>query len=146
MKSLSIGELSERSGVKVTTIRYYETVGLMAKPERSAGGRRLYAEGDIERIGFIKHSRFLGFSLDAIREMLNLQTTPELDCSTANQIAKTQLVLVRQRISKLQALEKELERIAKACRGGSIADCKVIEALGDHSQCETKRHEKVEGF
>ena len=103
MKSLSIGELSKQSGVKITTIRYYEKVGLIAEPERSSGGRRLYLESDIKRIGFIKHSRFLGFPLDAIREMLHLQATPEMDCSTANQIAERQLALVKQRISQLQA-------------------------------------------
>ncbi len=146
MKSISIGELSKRSGVKITTIRYYESVGLVSKPERSAGGRRLYGEDDIKRIGFIKHSRFLGFSLDAVREMLHLQATPEMDCSTANEIAETQLALVRQRIAQLKSLEKELERIAKVCGGGAVADCKVIEALGDHSQCDNDRHEKVEGF
>ena len=146
MKSISIGELSKRSGVKITTVRYYERVGLMTKPERSAGGQRMYREDDIRRISFIKHSRHLGFSLDAIREMLQLQTTPAMDCSTANEIAETQLALVRQRIAQLTSLEKELERIAKACGGGAAADCKVIEALGDHSQCDTERHEKVEGL
>ncbi|MCK0097815.1 helix-turn-helix domain-containing protein [Qipengyuania sp. S6317L1] len=146
MKSLSIGELSKQSGVKITTIRYYEKVGLIAEPERSSGGRRLYLESDIKRIGFIKHSRFLGFPLDAIREMLHLQATPEMDCSTANEIAERQLALVKQRISQLQALEGELERIAEACGGGSVAECKVIEALGDHSQCEADRHVKIEGL
>ena len=146
MGSISIGELSRRSGVKITTIRYYERVGLMTKPERSAGGQRMYREDDIKRISFIKHSRHLGFSLDAIREMLQLQSTPAMDCSTANEIAETQLALVRQRIAQLTSLETELERIAKACSGGVAADCKVIDALGDHSQCDIDRHVKVEGL
>lgn len=146
MKNMTIGELSTRSGVKVTTIRYYERSGLIDEPERSAGGQRLYKSDDVKRVSFIRHSRHLGFSLDAIREMLNLQSTPQTDCATANEIAETQLALVRSRIAQLQSLETELARIAKVCGGGMVADCKVIEALGDHSQCETDRHEKVEGF
>ena len=144
MNRMTIGELSTRSGVKVTTIRYYERSGMMKKPERSAGGQRLYKADDVKRISFIRHSRHLGFSLDAIREMLSLQSKPETDCGTANEIAETQLALVRSRISQLQSLEKELERIASVCRGGSVADCKVIEALGDHIQCEADRHVKIE--
>ncbi len=69
-----------------------------------------------------------------------------MDCSKANQIAERQLVLVKQRISQLQALEGELERIAEACSGGSVAECKVIEALGDHGLCEADRHVKIEGL
>ena len=146
MKSLSIGELSKRSGVKITTIRYYEQVGLITKPERSAGGRRIYREEDLQRVTFIRHSRHLGFSLDSIRELLDLQTEPTTDCLTVNEIAETQLALVRQRISQLQSLENELERISTVCGGGAMANCKVIEALNDHSQCETDRHEKIEGL
>ena len=146
MKSLSIGELSKQSGVKITTIRYYEQVGLITKPERSAGGRRIYREEDLQRVTFIRHSRHLGFSLDSIRELLDLQIEPTTDCSTVNEIAETQLALVRQRISQLQSLENELERISTVCGGGAMANCKVIEALNDHSQCETDRHEKIEGL
>jgi len=146
MKNIPIGELSKRSGVKVTTIRYYERAGLLEEPERSAGGQRLYTEADVKRITFVRHSRHLGFSLDAIRELLALQSQPEIDCGTANQIAEDQLTKVRDRITQLRALETELERITAACRGGSVGDCKVIEALGDHNQCENKRHEKVAGF
>ena len=146
MKNIPIGELSKRSGVKVTTIRYYERSGLLEEPDRSAGGQRLYTEADVKRITFVRHSRHLGFSLDAIRELLELQSHPGMDCETANRIAEEQLLRVRERIAQLAALETELERIAASCRGGSVGDCKVIEALGDHSQCETERHEKVEGF
>lgn len=146
MRFISIGELSKRSGVKVTTIRYYERSGLMKTPERSAGGQRLYAADDVKHLSFIRHSRHLGFPLDAIRELLQLQSKPELDCSTANEIAETQLALVRERIAQLKSLEKELGRIATACEGGAVANCRVIEALGDHNQCDADRHEKVEGL
>ena len=146
MKSMSIGELSERSGVKVTTIRYYEQVGLISKPERSAGGRRMYRDEDLKQITFIRHSRHLGFSPEAIRSMIQLQAVPDDDCGPVNETAQKQLALVRERISQLQALERELERIAQSCEGGKVGECRVMEALNDHGQCETERHERIEGL
>ena len=146
MKSMSIGELSERSGVKITTIRYYEQVGLISKPERSAGGRRMYREDDLKRVTFIRHSRHLGFSPDAIRSMIQLQAVPDDDCGPVNETAKKQLSVVRERISQLQALERELERIAQSCEGGQVGECRVMEALNDHGQCENERHERIEGL
>src|SRR5262245_66374398 len=66
-----IGVLSARSGVNIETIRYYERVGLLGKPARSAGGFRLYGPGDADRLGFIRRTRDLGFSLDDIRRLLD---------------------------------------------------------------------------
>ena len=146
MKSMSIGELSKRSGVKTTTIRYYEQVGLISKPERSAGGRRMYRDEDLKQVSFIRHSRHLGFSPDAIRSMIRLQAMPEGDCGPVNETAQKQLALVRERIAQLQSLERELERITQSCDGGQVGECRVMEALNDHSQCEAKRHERIEGL
>lgn len=143
---MSIGELSKLSGVKITTIRYYEQVGLISKPERSAGGRRMYREEDLQRLIFIRHSRQLGFSPDAIRSLIELQALPENDCEQANETAREQLELVRHRIVQLQSLERELERIAQSCEGGVVGQCHVMEALNDHGRCETDRHEKIEGL
>ena len=143
---MSIGELSERSGVKITTIRYYEQVGLISKPERSAGGRRMYREEDLKRVTFIRHSRHLGFSPDAIRSMIQLQAMPEDDCGPVNETAEKQLTIVRERIAQLQALETELERIVHSCEGGQVGECRVMEALNDHSQCKNERHDRIEGL
>ena len=146
MKSMSIGELSKLSGVKITTIRYYEQVGLISKPERSAGGRRMYREEDLQRLIFIRHSRQLGFSPDAIRSLIELQALPENDCAQANETAREQLELVRQRIVQLQSLERELERIAQSCEGGMVEECQVMEALNEHGFCESDRHYRIKGF
>lgn len=144
MKFLSIGDLARRSGVKVTTIRYYERTGLIAPPERSAGGQRLYTVDDVKRLAFIRHSRHLGFPLSAIGEMLQLQINPQTDCTKANEIADTQLISIRERIEQLKALEAELARISDSCRGGIIAQCNVIEALTDYSQSEAEGRDRDE--
>lgn len=131
--ALTIGRVAEAAGCKVQTIRYYEQIGLLPPPARSDGNQRLYGQADIGRLRFIRHARELGFPLDAIRALLSLADTPEQSCDAADAIARDQLEAVEQRINRLQALKAELERMVEQCQGGRIADCRVIEALGDHS-------------
>lgn len=69
---LTIGKLGEAAGVKVPTIRYYEQIGLLPEPDRSAGNQRLYGQSALDRLAFIRHARELGFPLDAIRDLLSL--------------------------------------------------------------------------
>lgn len=137
---LSIGKLSAATGVKVPTIRYYEEIGLLPEAERSAGNQRLYGLKAQERLAFIRHSRELGFSLDDIRELLSLSDQPDMSCAAADVIATRQLVSVKDRITRLQALQQELERMLTQCAQGTISDCKVIEALGNHGCCLHAHH------
>lgn len=132
---LSIGKLSEATGVKVPTIRYYEQIGLLPEPERSAGNQRLYGRSVQARLAFIRHARDLGFPLEAIRELLSLSDDPDRSCEAADTIAKRQLRAVRARIARLQALQSELERMVAQCACGTIADCRVIEVLSNHDLC-----------
>jgi len=132
---LTIGKLSKTAGVKVPTIRYYEEIGLLPEAERSAGNQRLYGSATMDRLTFIRHARELGFTLEAIRDLLSLSDTPDQSCAAADQIAKAQLVAVRDRLARLRALEVELERMIAQCAHGTIADCRVIEVLGNHDLC-----------
>ena len=59
MNQMSIGQLSKQAGVKVTTIRYYESIGLLAEPERSQSGRRLYGQKAVQTLSFVRHGRDL---------------------------------------------------------------------------------------
>ena len=72
----TIGQLAERTGCKVQTIRYYEQIALMPKAARTAGNQRRYGRWHLERLAFVRHSRELGFSLEAIRELLSLVDNP----------------------------------------------------------------------
>jgi len=132
---LTIGKLGEAAGVKVPTIRYYEQIGLLPEPERSAGNQRLYDPKMLDRLAFIRHARALGFPLEAIRDLLSLSDRPDQPCAEADAIAKEQLGAVQARIAQLTALQSELERMITRCAQGTIADCRVIEALSDHSSC-----------
>ena len=134
---LSIGKLGQAARVKVPTIRYYEQIGLLPEPDRSAGNQRLYPQAALDRLAFIRHARDLGFPLDAIRDLLGLSDHPDQSCAAADAIARAQLAEIDSRLARLTALKAELERMVVQCAGGKIADCRVIEVLGDHSLCAT---------
>jgi DNA-binding transcriptional MerR regulator len=139
---LTIGTLARKTGTKVQTIRYYEQIGLMLEPGRTSGGQRRYYDHDLDRLAFIRHGRQLGFSLNAIRELLALSDNPKQSCASADSIARKQLLQVDQRLLRLKALKKELTRMITDCECNRVADCKVLEVLRDHSNCLTD-HEDI---
>jgi len=133
---LTIGDLARKTGVKVPTIRYYEQMGLMAPAERSDGNQRRYSTAERERLSFIRHARDLGLTIEAIRELIALSAHPDQPCAQADEIAGAQLASVRAKITRLQALERELVRITSCCSGDQVRDCYVIQALANHDLCE----------
>lgn len=133
----SIGELSKRTKVKVPTIRYYEEMGLLPDAERTAGNQRRYDKAGLERLSFIRHARDLGFSIEAISSLIELQDHPDRSCEAATDIATSQLQDVRAKIKRLKSLEKELSRLSEGCDGEGLSeDCYVLASLADHSLCE----------
>ncbi len=134
-KRRTIGVLSRATGVKVTTIRYYETIGLMPPPERTTSGQRVYDADAQARLAFIRHARALGFPVETIRELIALQIDPGRDCDSVDAVARKRLADVRERLEQLKALERELERMISACAGGRVGSCAVMSALADHGQC-----------
>ncbi|EAR51309.1 transcriptional regulator, MerR family protein [Oceanicola granulosus HTCC2516] len=131
----AIGTLAKRTGTKVQTIRYYEQIGLMPEPGRTGGGQRRYGDADLDRLAFIRHSRQLGFPLDAIRELLDLSDSPGRSCGEVDAIARRQLREVEARLARLEALRKELRRMIGECRADRIADCRILRVLRDHGEC-----------
>ncbi len=134
----SIGELSKRTKVKIPTIRYYEEMGLLAEAERTSGNQRRYDSVGLERLSFIRHARDLGFSIEAVALLIELQEHPDRSCEAATNIAVSQLSEVRDKIKRLNRLEKELTRISKGCDGsGKSEDCYVLSSLADHKLCKS---------
>jgi DNA-binding transcriptional MerR regulator len=140
MKTITIGDAARQSGVKVPTIRYYESIGLVAAPSRSEGNQRSYEPADIRRLAFIRHARELGFEVGSIRTLLALQDDPDQSCASADAIAKARLIEVDQRIRSLMALKAELEIMVEGCGHGRVDQCRVIEVLADHGQCMHPHH------
>ena len=141
--SLTIGRIAAAADCKVRTVRYYEQIGLLSPPSRSDGNQRLYREEDASRLSFIRHARELGFSIDAIRDLLGLADDPEQSCAAVDSVARAQLAHVERSIAHLQAMKVELERMLKQCGGGNVSTCRIIEVLADHSQCVAPEHRSV---
>lgn len=126
---LSIGALSRATGVKVETIRYYERIGLMPASLRSEGGHRQYREAELRRLRFIRRARELGFTLDEVRELLNLADGGGA-CAEVEAMAKTHLAGVQERINDLQRLAESLAQLTRQCEGvDSRAGCPLIDDL-----------------
>ncbi|QQR40060.1 MerR family transcriptional regulator [Devosia rhizoryzae] len=138
---IAIGKVSEATGVKIPTIRYYEQIGLLPAPPRTEGNRRTYDRKDAERLTFIRHSRELGFEIDQIRTLLDLQDRPYQSCADADTIAKARLLEVKDKIASLKALGAELERMVEGCSHGRVESCQVIEILADHGKCRHHQHD-----
>lgn len=136
--NISIGELAKRSRVKIPTIRYYEQIGLLAAAARTEGNQRRYERADLDRLNFIRHARELGFEIDDIRELLAMTAEPQASCHQVDSIARNHLAEIDQRIKRLQALRSELKRMVSECGHGRICNCRIIEVLADHGQCETE--------
>ena len=132
MHTFPIGTLARAAGVKVPTIRYYESVGLIPAAPRTDSNRRTYGDAALRRLRFIRHARELGFEVDAIRQLLQLADQPDHPCDNADAIARDHLADIESKIDRLQTLRAEMQRMLAGCDHGRISECRVIEALADH--------------
>ena len=130
---LSIGAVAKRVGFAVSALRYYEEVGLIPPALRRDSGHRVYPESVLDVLTLVRHCRDLGFSIDAIRELLALSNNGERDCVEARAIAQANLAAVRVKMGELRRLEKSLSRFVMACTercaGGPAPDCTILSDL-----------------
>ena len=145
---MKIGEVATASGCHLETIRYYERIGLLPAPARTASGYRSYSASDVQRVRFITRGRDLGFSLDEIRSLLSLSEDPDLSCEKADELARHHLIEIRQRIDELRRMEQELETTVKAGAGGRRAACAILATLQAPvvSSAGAGRHVDVHGL
>lgn len=127
----SIGELSKRSDVNIETIRYYEKIGVMPAPGRSAGGYRIYGADHLKRLSFVRRSRQLGFSLNEIRELLRLVDGHAYTCAEVQALTLNHLAEIRRKITDLKRLKRVMADMAAQCSGERVPECVVIDALFD---------------
>ena len=129
MDTLTIGQLGRATDTKIETIRYYEKIGLLPEPCRTTGNYRSYAAEHLQRLGFIRRSRELGFSIEEVRELLNLAAHGERPCEEVDQLVARHLETTERKIEALRRLRRELRDTLASCKGGRIAECRVIQAL-----------------
>jgi DNA-binding transcriptional MerR regulator len=129
MAALPIGQLGRATNTKIETIRYYEKIGLLPAPQRTAGNYRSYAAEHLERLGFIRRARELGFTIEEVRELLKLAAHRERPCEEVDQLVARHLETTERKIEALARLRRELRDTLDSCKGGRIAECRVIQAL-----------------
>jgi len=127
--AFSIGEVSRRSGVNIETIRYYERLGLLPKPQRSANGRREFESEHLRRLTFIRRARAMGFSQDEVRALLVLADGGTQSCGEVRDIANVHLRSIREKIADLKKMERVLSDTVSRCKGEDAPDCPVLDAL-----------------
>lgn len=126
---LTIGALAKATATNIETIRYYERIGLLPAPGRTAGNYRSYGPGHLARLSFVRRSRDLGFSIDAVRDLLRLSDQRRRDCRSVGPIARKHLDEVERKIVDLTLLRRELVDLMGQCDNGVITGCRVISAL-----------------
>ena len=126
-----IGAMSKLTGVNIETIRYYERIALMPKPDRTAGGNRQYNHDQLKRLSFIKRSRELGFSIDEIRALLGMVDQDGVSCGEVHSMTMVHLKSVQEKITSLKKLEVMLVKMASECAQGDVPECPILETLFD---------------
>jgi MerR family mercuric resistance operon transcriptional regulator len=129
MTTVAIGGLSKLTGVNIETIRYYERSGVLPKPQRDMGGRRIYKDADIRRLNFIHKCRRLGFSLKEISSLLSLVDSGEFTCKQVHELTVHHAEQVSEKIDDLKKMETVLVDMAQKCNQGNIPDCPIIDRL-----------------
>jgi MerR family mercuric resistance operon transcriptional regulator len=120
---LTIGELAAAGGVGVETIRYYQRRDLLRTPARG-GGIRHYGPEDVRRLRFIRQAQAAGFTLEEIRELLELDAGE--DRGRARELARARIAALDARIADLRRARDALRRLASACREGSAGPCPIL--------------------
>ena len=131
--TVNIGEAARRSGASAKMIRWYEARGLLPPAERSEAGYRHYTEADVHTLRFVRRARDLGFSIEQVRELLGLADDRDRSCEAVDAIAHEHLRQVERKIADLVALRRELDGLIGQCRRGTVAECRIIEALSPAS-------------
>ncbi len=129
VETITIGELSRRTGVNVETIRYYEKVNMLPIPQRTAGGRRIYGPVETRILAFIRRARELGFTPDEVRTLLDLGGPEKASCAEVRTLATRHLTGIRAKIADLRKLERLLAKTVAKCSGRKVPDCPVIDIL-----------------
>ena len=128
-EGLTIGKLSQLTGVNIETIRYYEKIKVLPKPSRTDSGRRIYGPMERRIIAFVRRSRELGFSLDEVRALLRLGGPEKASCREVRELAAHHLDDIRARIGDLRKLERLLAKTVAQCTGTTAPECPVLDIL-----------------
>lgn len=131
---MRIGELAGRLDLNAQTIRYYERIGLLPKPERTEVGYRTYGEEDERRLRFVKNARSVGLTLGEVKEVLAFHERGEVPCEYVTETIARRAEEVERQIAELEEFKRELDRLYERVREQPAPDprsargyCHIIE-------------------
>jgi MerR family copper efflux transcriptional regulator len=126
---MRINELAACTGTASKTIRYYESVGLLPEPARSANGYREYAERDVDRLTFIRRCRELQIPIEQLKKLVQVQMDQSASCQEVDQIVQNQLEKIRKTRHELALLEESLCELDACCQNNTVSDCAILQRL-----------------
>ena len=132
-EGMNIGTVAERSGVAAKSIRYYERIGLIRPAERRANGYRSYSPRDMQTLAFIRQARRLGFSVDEVRDLLDLWRDRRRKSAAVKKLAAQHVETLDRKIEQLRAMQKAVGHLVQRRHGDARPDCPNLEALQDRA-------------
>jgi MerR family transcriptional regulator, copper efflux regulator len=124
---MNIGSVAERSGVSPKAIRYYESIGLVRPADRQPNGYRSYTLVDMRTLDFIKRARSLGFTVEEVRELLDLWRNTSRRSASVKALTTRHLQALDRKIEELMTMRKALADLVKRCRGDARPDCPILD-------------------
>lgn len=128
---MNIGTVADRSGIPAKTIRYYESIGLIAAAGRGGNGYRHYEEADLQTLSFIRRARGLGFSVDEVRNLLGLWRDRDRSSASVKALALSHLAVLDGKIAEMTAMRQTLAHLVDCCRGDDRPDCPILADLAE---------------
>jgi Hg(II)-responsive transcriptional regulator len=129
-KTMTVGRLAKEAGVNLETVRFYERERIMPKPERTAGGHRVYTAEDLERLRFVQRAKSVGFTLREVRTLVSLRdANPDESCEDVMDMAHRKLAEVETKLKELKEMRNALAGFIKACPHQDLAHCQVMQGL-----------------
>jgi MerR family transcriptional regulator, mercuric resistance operon regulatory protein len=128
MPNLTISRVATEGGVKVETVRYYQRRGLLEEPAKPVGGYRNYPQEIVRRIHFIKRAQALGFKLEEVAELLQLDVAD--GCAKSCNLAEKKLTVIDQKIAELSVMRRALAKLVAQCdKKARRGACPIIQSL-----------------
>jgi MerR family copper efflux transcriptional regulator len=126
---MNIGTAARQSGVPPKTIRYYESVGLIAAAERTSAGYRVYDRNDVETLRFVQRARSLGFSVEEVGSLLALWRDRARSSSEVKAMARHRVADIDRKIAELTEMRETLTHLMERCHGDARPDCPILQGL-----------------
>jgi len=134
---LKIGELAQRTGISRDALRFYEKHGLITPTARTDSGYRLYSKSDVLRISFILSAKEVGFTLNEVHQLLELEVTKDKkSCQDVKEFVDNKIQVVNQRLIEMKKIKQSLKTLSIACCGGDepATHCTILGALNTHNR------------